>query len=89
MASPVTRKALASLRALQWNSYREWFRARKADGYCQVDKKLVDHPPRCWARARREPAMLGIRNGREPQLDNTRPRPDLTPTGDLCSTSSN
>ena len=31
MASPVTRKALAFLRALQWNSYREWFRARKAD----------------------------------------------------------
>ena len=31
MASPVTRKALAFLRALQRNSYREWFRARKAD----------------------------------------------------------
>ena len=41
--------------------------------YCQVDEKLVDHPPRCWARARREPAMLGIRNGRQPQLDNTSP----------------
>ena len=41
-------------------------------GYCQVDEKLVDQPPRCWARSRREPAMLGIRNGRQPQLDNTR-----------------
>ena len=40
-------------------------------GYCQVDENLVDRPPRCWARARREPAMLGIRNGRQPQLDNT------------------
>ena len=40
-------------------------------GYCQVDEKLVDQLPRCWARARREPAMLGIRNGRQPQLDNT------------------
>ena len=39
--------------------------------YCQVDEKLVDRPPRYWARASREPAMLGIRNGRQPQLDNT------------------
>ena len=27
------------------------------DGYCQVDEKLVDRPPRYWARASREPAM--------------------------------
>ena len=40
-------------------------------GYCQVDAKLVDRPPRYWARASREPAMLGIKNGRRPQLDNT------------------
>ena len=40
-------------------------------GYCQVDEKLVDRPPRYWARASREPVMLGIRNGRQPQLDNT------------------
>ena len=39
--------------------------------YCQVDEKLVDRPPRYWAQARREPAMLGIRNGLQPQLDNT------------------
>ena len=39
--------------------------------YCQVDEKLVELPPRYWARASREPAMLGIRNGRQPQLDNT------------------
>ena len=38
-------------------------------GYCQVDDKLVDRPPRYWARASREPAMLGIRNGRQPQLE--------------------
>ena len=37
--------------------------------YCQVDEKLVDRPPRYWARASREPAMLGIKNGRRPQLD--------------------
>ena len=40
-------------------------------GHCQVDGKLVDQPPRYWAPARREPAMLGIKNGRQPQLDNT------------------
>ena len=39
--------------------------------HCQVDEKLVDQPPRYWAPARREPAMLGIKNGRQPQLDNT------------------
>ena len=37
--------------------------------HCQVDEKVVDRPPRYWAPARREPAMLGIRNGRQPQLD--------------------
>ena len=42
------------------------------DGHCQVDEKIVDRPPRYWAPARREPAMLGIKNGRQPQLDNTR-----------------
>ena len=42
-------------------------------GYCQVDEKLADRPPRYWARARREPTMLGIRNGRQPQLDSTMP----------------
>ena len=40
-------------------------------GYCQVDEKLIDLPPRYWPRARREPAILGIRNGHQPQLDNT------------------
>ena len=40
---------------------------------CQVDAKLVDRPPRYCARVRREPAMLGIRNGCQPQLDNTVP----------------
>ena len=40
-------------------------------GYCHVDEKLVDRPPRYWARARREPTMLRIRNDRQPQLDNT------------------
>ena len=46
-------------------------RPQRATRYCQVDEKLVDRPPRYWARASREPAMLGIRNGRQPQLDNT------------------
>ena len=37
----------------------------------QVDEKHVDRPPRYCALARREPTMLGIKNGRQPQLDNT------------------
>ena len=41
------------------------------DRHCQVDEKLVDRPPRYWAPARLERAMLGIRNTRQPQLDNT------------------
>ena len=40
-------------------------------GHCQVDEKHVDQPPRYCALARREPTMLGIKNGRQPQLDNT------------------
>ena len=40
-------------------------------GHCQVDEKLVDQPSRYWAPARRDPAMLGIKNGRQSQLDNT------------------
>ena len=39
--------------------------------HSQVDEKLVDRPPRYWTRASREPAMLAIKNGRRPQLDNT------------------
>ena len=42
-----------------------------SEWHCQIDEKLVDRPPRYWAPARREPAMLGIKNGRQPQLDNT------------------
>ena len=37
--------------------------------YCQVDEKLVDRPPRYWVLARREPTMLGIKTGRQPQFD--------------------
>ena len=37
--------------------------------YCHIDEKLADRPQRYWARARCEPAMLSIRNGRQPQLD--------------------
>ena len=33
-------------------------------GHCQVDEKHVDQPPRYCALARREPTMLGIKNGR-------------------------
>ena len=44
---------------------------RRNHAHSQVDEKLVDLPPRYWARARREPTMLGIRNGRQTQLDNT------------------
>ena len=42
--------------------------------HCQVDEKLVERPPRYWVPARREPAMLDIKNGRQLQLDNTRSR---------------
>ena len=38
-------------------------------GHCQVHEKLVDRPPRYWAPACREPAMLGIKNGHQPQLN--------------------
>ena len=56
---------------------KEWWEAAEdSSGYCQVDEKLVDQPPRWWARARREPAMLGIRNGRQPQLDSTIASPE-------------
>ena len=44
---------------------------RHNHAHSQVDAKRVDRPPRYWARASREPAMLGIRNDRQPQLDNT------------------
>ena len=39
--------------------------------HCQVDENHVDRPPRYWALARRRPTMLGIKNSRQPQLDNT------------------
>ena len=35
--------------------------SRPTHRHCQVDEKLVDRPPRYWAPARREPAMLGIK----------------------------
>ena len=38
--------------------------------HCQVDENHVDRPPRYWALARRGPTMLGIKNSRQPQLDN-------------------
>ena len=38
----------------------------------RVKEQLKLLPPRSWTRARPEPDILGIRNGREPQLDNTR-----------------
>ena len=44
---------------------------RRNHAHSQVDEKLIERPPRYWARVSREPAMLGIRNGRQPQLDNT------------------
>ena len=56
-----------------WAKVPPYEAKRESRGYCQVNEKLVDRPPRYWARASREPAMLGIKNGRRPQLDNTRP----------------
>ena len=51
----------------------EMGRIRPTRGHCQVDGNHVDRPPRYWALARREPTMLGIKNSRQPQLDNTLP----------------
>ena len=48
-----------------------WHRDKVFVRYGSVDAKLVDRPPRGWARASREPAMLGTNNGRRPQLDTT------------------
>ena len=44
---------------------------RRNHAHSQVNEKLVDLTPRYCALARREPTMLGIKNGRQPQLDNT------------------
>ena len=48
-----------------------WHRDKVVVRYGPVDATLVDRPPRGWARASREPAMLGTNNGRRPQLDTT------------------
>ena len=48
-----------------------WHRDKVFVRYGSVDATLVDRPPRGWARASREPAMLGTNNGRRPQLDTT------------------
>ena len=48
-----------------------WHRDKVFVRYGSVDATLVDRPPRSWARASREPAMLGTNNGRRPQLDTT------------------
>ena len=71
-----------------------WSDAQQAAGYCQVDEKLVDLPQRYWVRARPEPTMLGIRNGRQPHLDNTSARippamassstPNTSPSAPTC-----
>ena len=52
--------------------------AQNDQRHCQVDENHVDRPPRYWALARRGPTMLGIKNSRQPQLDNTSP---TTPAG--------
>ena len=48
-----------------------WHRDKVFVRYGSVDATLVDRPPRGWARASREPAMLGTNNGRRPQRDTT------------------
>ena len=48
-----------------------WHRDKVFVRYGSVDATLVDRPPRGWARASREPAMLGPNNGRRPQRDTT------------------
>ena len=56
----------------------------------KLTQKRVDLPPRYWARARREPAMLGIRNGCQPRLDNTSSRPfgpSVVAPATVCGTS--
>ena len=50
---------------------QEGLKVPKKQRHCQVDEQFVDRPPRCWAPTRREPAMLGIKNVPQLQLDNT------------------
>ena len=40
-------------------------------GIVKLTKRSSIDPPIYWAPARCKPAMQGIRNGRQPQLDNT------------------
>ena len=54
-----------------WGSLFKWPKGPFSACHSQVDATLVDRPPRGWARASREPAMLGTNNGRRPQLDTT------------------
>ena len=51
--------------------------AQNDQRHCQVDENHVDRPPRYWALARRGPTMLGIKNSRQPQLDNTGEEPQF------------
>ena len=60
---PIFQDSRPSIKKLKFHQDMDW--------HCQVDEKLVDRSPRYWAQARRDPAMLGIRNGRQAQLDNT------------------
>ena len=70
-AAPDTGSSMARTTGYQAHPWPTSINRQRAAGYCQVNEKLVDRPPRYWARASREPAMLGIKNGRRPQLDNT------------------
>ena len=74
--SPGCRPAQMTMESSGWMAPEA---SRLANGHCQVDEKLVDRPPRYWAPARLERAMLGIRNTRQPQLDNTHQRKNPLP----------
>ena len=46
-------------------------RRQRPDGIVKLTRITSIRPTRYWALARRGPIMLGIKNSRQPQLDNT------------------
>ena len=62
-------RAASRSRALRFSGAREG--VNHGEGTVKLTKSSSIDPQDTGLRASREPAMLGIRNGRQPQLDNT------------------
>ncbi len=65
------KRALNEVKGLATTAAGDFAISSPPGGHCQVDEKLADRPPSYSARARREQAILRIRKGGQPQLDNT------------------